>query len=92
MTTPSNSPYTPDLRGFIAFLEKEHPEQVVRISREVDPKFELSLVPATGNPGAPGMIQQVADFLLAQDIIKAKVDGQVAVDGSYVADYLKSKP
>ena len=37
MTTPSNSPYTPDLRGFIEFLEKEHPEQVVRISREVDP-------------------------------------------------------
>jgi len=42
MTTPSNSPYTPDLRGFIAFLEKEHPEQVVRISREVDPKFGVS--------------------------------------------------
>jgi 2,5-furandicarboxylate decarboxylase 1 len=42
MTTPSNSPYTPDLRGFIAFLEKEHPKQVVRISREVDPKFGVS--------------------------------------------------
>ncbi len=42
MTTPSNSPYTPDLRGFIEFLEKEHPEQVVRISREVDPKFGVS--------------------------------------------------
>ena len=42
MTTPSNSPYTPDLRGFIEFLEKEHPEQVVRISKEVDPKFGVS--------------------------------------------------
>ena len=26
----SNSPYTPDLRGFIAYLEAEHPEHVVR--------------------------------------------------------------
>src|SRR6187551_3631134 len=42
MTTPSNSPYAPDLRGFIEFLEEEHPEQVVRISREVDPKFGVS--------------------------------------------------
>jgi UbiD family decarboxylase len=42
MTTPSNSPYTPDLRGFIEYLEKEHPEHVVRISREVDPKFGVS--------------------------------------------------
>src|SRR4051812_50189732 len=42
MTTPSNSPYTPDLRGFIEYLEKEHPQQVVRISREVDPKFGVS--------------------------------------------------
>jgi 2,5-furandicarboxylate decarboxylase 1 len=42
MATPSNSPYTPDLRGFIEYLEKEHPEQVVRISREVDPKFGVS--------------------------------------------------
>ena len=39
MTNLSNSPYTPDLRGFIEFLEKEHPEQVVRIKKEVDPKF-----------------------------------------------------
>ena len=42
MTTPSNSPYTPDLRGFIEFLEKEHPEHVVRIKKEVDPKFGVS--------------------------------------------------
>jgi len=34
MTTLSNSPYTPDLRGFIEFLEKEHPEQVVHAYRE----------------------------------------------------------
>src|SRR3982751_4554701 len=42
MATPSNSPYTPDLRGFIEYLEKEHPEQVVRITKEVDPKFGVS--------------------------------------------------
>ena len=42
MTTQSNSPYSPDLRGFIAFLEAEHPEHVLRISKEVDPKFGVS--------------------------------------------------
>ena len=42
MSFPSNAPYTPDLRGFIEFLEKEHPEQVVRITKEVDPKFGVS--------------------------------------------------
>ena len=42
MSFPSNAPYTPDLRGFIEFLEKEHPEQVVRIRKEVDPKFGVS--------------------------------------------------
>jgi 2,5-furandicarboxylate decarboxylase 1 len=41
MTTLSNS-YNPDLRGFIAYLEAEHPEEIVRISREVDPKFGVS--------------------------------------------------
>ena len=38
----SNSRYTPDLRGFIQFLEAEHPEHVVRITKEVDPKFGVS--------------------------------------------------
>jgi 2,5-furandicarboxylate decarboxylase 1 len=42
MRTPSNSPYTPDLHGFVAFLEAEHPEHVIRISREVDPRFGVS--------------------------------------------------
>ena len=42
MSFPSNAPYTPDLRGFIEFLEKEHPGQVVRIKKEVDPKFGVS--------------------------------------------------
>src|ERR1051326_1559573 len=42
MTTLSNSPYPAHLLGFIAFLEKEHPEQVVRITKEVDPKFGVS--------------------------------------------------
>ncbi|MGE0037883.1 MAG: UbiD family decarboxylase [Xanthobacteraceae bacterium] len=38
----SNAAYTPDLRGFIEYLEAEHPEQIVRISKEVDPKFGVS--------------------------------------------------
>ena len=42
MNRLSNSPYTPDLRGFIAYLEAEHPEQVIRVSKQVDPKFEVS--------------------------------------------------
>jgi 2,5-furandicarboxylate decarboxylase 1 len=42
MTRLSNSPYSADLRGFIEFLEREHPEQVVRITKEVDPKFGVS--------------------------------------------------
>lgn len=42
MNSRSNSPYTPDLRGFIEFLEAEHPEQVLRIKKEVDPKFTVA--------------------------------------------------
>src|SRR5687768_10289593 len=42
MATLWNSPYTPDLRGFISYLEAEHPEHVVRITKEVDPKFGVS--------------------------------------------------
>ena len=42
MSVPSNSPYGPDLRGFIAFLEAEHPEHIVRITKEVDPRFGVS--------------------------------------------------
>lgn len=38
----SNQPYTPDLRGFIEYLEKEHPEEIFRITKEVDPKFGVS--------------------------------------------------
>jgi 2,5-furandicarboxylate decarboxylase 1 len=42
MNALSNSRYTLDLRGFIAFLEAEHPKQVIRISKQVDPKFGVS--------------------------------------------------
>jgi 2,5-furandicarboxylate decarboxylase 1 len=42
MNTLSNMRFTPDLRGFIEFLECEHPEHVIRIAREVDPKFGVS--------------------------------------------------
>jgi taurine transport system substrate-binding protein len=61
------------------------------LQQVVDPKFGLSILPEPGNPGAAGMIQQVGDFLLTQDIIKAKIDGKSAVDGSWVAEYLKAK-
>jgi 2,5-furandicarboxylate decarboxylase 1 len=42
MNTLSNAPYTSDLRGFIEFLEAEHPEHVIRITKEVDPKFGVT--------------------------------------------------
>ncbi len=38
----SNQPYTPDLRGYIEFLEMEHPEEIIRITKEVDPKFGVT--------------------------------------------------
>lgn len=41
MSAKSNT-YPTDLGGFIAMLEAEHPEQVVRITKEVDPVFGVS--------------------------------------------------
>jgi aliphatic sulfonates family ABC transporter substrate-binding protein len=64
---------------------------VLSLQQMVDPRFELSLLPGGGNPGAAGMIQRVGDFLVAQDIIKVKIDGKSAVDGSWAAEYLKAK-
>ena len=61
------------------------------LQQMVDPRFELSLIPAADNAGAAGMIQRVGDFLLAQDIIKTRIDAKAAVDGSYAAEYVKSK-
>lgn len=61
------------------------------LQQMVEPRFELSLLPGPGNPGAAGMIQKVGDFLLGEGIIKLKVDGRAAVDPSYVADYLKGR-
>ena len=61
------------------------------LQQNVDPAARLSLTPGAGNPGAAGMIQQVADFLVAQDIIKTKVDAKAAVDGSRIAEYLKGR-
>ena len=34
--------YTPDLRGFIKFLEDNHPQQIIRITKEVDPRFGVT--------------------------------------------------
>jgi aliphatic sulfonates family ABC transporter substrate-binding protein len=61
------------------------------LEQMVDPKFELALRPGAGTPGAAGMIQKVGDFLSGEGIIKSKIDGQAAVDGSYVADYLQAR-
>ncbi len=33
---------TTDLRGFIEFLEERHPEEVIRIKKEVDPRFGVT--------------------------------------------------
>jgi len=38
----SNAPYAPDLHGFIEFLDAEHPDQIIRITKQVDPKFGVS--------------------------------------------------
>jgi len=64
---------------------------VLSLQQMVDPRFQLSLLPGPGNAGAAGMIQQVGDFLFAQDIIKVKIDARSAVDGTYVTEYLKAK-
>ncbi len=64
---------------------------VLSLRQVVDPGFDLSLLPGPGNPGAAGVIQQVGDFLLSQGIIRTKIDARSAVDGSYVADYLKAR-
>ncbi len=42
MDSGSNQPYTPDLRGFLEYLETDHPEEIFRITEEVDPKFGVS--------------------------------------------------
>ena len=42
MDALSNQPYTPDLRGFIDFLDTEHPDEIIRITEEVDPKYGVS--------------------------------------------------
>ena len=42
MDNRSNQPYTPDLRGFIEYLDTVHPDQIIRISKEVAPKFGVT--------------------------------------------------
>ena len=44
MSSNTSTPYTPDLRGFIALLEENYPEQVIRITKEVDPKFQVAAI------------------------------------------------
>jgi RNA-binding protein YhbY len=61
------------------------------LQQNVDPAARLSLAPGVGNGGAAAMIQQVADFLSAQDIIKTKVGAKAAVDGTWVTEYLKGR-
>jgi len=54
------------------------------LQQNVDPAAYLSLTAGAGNAGA-------ADFLLAQDTIKNKVDAKAAVDGTWVSEYLKAR-
>jgi aliphatic sulfonates family ABC transporter substrate-binding protein len=61
------------------------------LQQNVDPAARLSLAPGAGNGGAAAMIQQVADFLYAQDVIKTKVDAKAAVDGRWATEYLKGR-
>jgi hypothetical protein len=62
---------------------------VTTLDQLVDPKFELAL---TSPSGAQAMIQGVGDFLLAQDIIKAKIDASKIVNGSYLQQYMANRP
>ncbi len=62
---------------------------VTTLEQLADPKFELSLV---SPDGAQKMIQDVGDFLLAQEITKAKIDAKKLVNGSYLQQYLANRP
>ncbi len=42
MNTTRTTTYTPDLRGFIQQLEEKFPHEVIRIKKEVDPKFGVT--------------------------------------------------
>ena len=42
MTKGSNAYYDLDLRGFIKYLEEKHPEEIFRVTKEVDPEFGVS--------------------------------------------------
>jgi UbiD family decarboxylase len=42
MTEGSNAYYDLDLRGFIKYLEEKHPEEIFRVTKEVDPEFGVS--------------------------------------------------
>jgi aliphatic sulfonates family ABC transporter substrate-binding protein len=61
------------------------------LQQNVDPMADLSLTPGPGRPGAAGNIHRVADVLFAQEILPSKVDAKAVVDGSWVADYLRTK-
>ena len=39
MNKNTQNTYPLDLHGFIAYLEAEHPEEIIRITKEVEPKF-----------------------------------------------------
>ena len=42
MTEGSNAYYDLDLRGFLKYLEEKHPEEIFRVTKEVDPEFGVS--------------------------------------------------
>ena len=42
MPDSTRNAYAPDLHGFIEYLEAEHPEEIVRVTKEVDPKYGVS--------------------------------------------------
>ena len=42
MNKNTQNTYPLDLHGFIAYLEAEHPEEIIRITKEVEPKFGVS--------------------------------------------------
>ncbi len=62
---------------------------VATLEQLADPKFELSLVSATG---AQAMIQSVGSFLFEQKITTANIDASKLVNGAYIQKYLASRP
>ena len=90
MNRLSNSPYTPDLRGFIAYLEAEHPEQVIRVSKQVDPKFVAFLVVTAAGQVYTGLLVERTEQELVLKDSQNKLIRLPVADAEQIAPQRKS--